>query len=103
MLIKVGDRLVSTVCDTQVIVVRPPKRGVAITCGGVPMRPAGAEFAQPPAGTPVDRERGTVMGKRYVHPELGLELLCTKPGDGTLRAEGLVMEIKQAKSLPSSD
>ncbi|KAA9157341.1 hypothetical protein FPZ12_025440 [Amycolatopsis acidicola] len=100
---KVGDRLVSPVCGTQVIVVRPPKKAVAITCGGAPMSRLGEEPAEPPAGTAVDRERGTLMGKRYVHPGLGLELLCTKPGDGTLRADGLVLEIKEARSLPSSD
>lgn len=102
MTIKVGARLASAVCDTQVIVVRPPTEEVTITCGGAPMYPVG-EAPPEPADSPVDRARATVMGKRYVHPELGLELLCTKPGDGTLRANGAILEIKQAKALPSSD
>ncbi|HVW44062.1 MAG TPA: hypothetical protein VHC18_22195 [Amycolatopsis sp.] len=102
MTIKVGARLASAVCATQVIVVRPPAEEVTITCGGAPMYPVGE--TPPEAGVPeVDRERPAVMGKRYVHPELGLELLCTKPGDGTLRANGAILEIKQAKALPSSD
>ncbi|MFJ8816531.1 hypothetical protein [Amycolatopsis thermoflava] len=101
MLVRVGDRLASAVCGTQVIVVRPPRKAVTITCGGEPMRPL-AEAGEP-TGSPVDAERGTLLGKRYVHPEHGLELLCTKPGDGTLRADGVILEIKEAKSLPSSD
>ncbi|MFD4255376.1 hypothetical protein [Amycolatopsis thermoflava] len=102
MLVRVGDRLASAVCGTQVIVVRPPRKAVTITCGGEPMRPL-AEAPAEGQGTPVDTERGTLLGKRYIHPEYGLELLCTKPGDGTLRADGVILEIKEAKSLPSSD
>ncbi|NKQ56727.1 hypothetical protein HFP15_28020 [Amycolatopsis sp. K13G38] len=102
MTIKVGVRLASAVCDTQVIVVRPPAQDVTITCGGAPMYALGQTPPEVGAAE-VDRERATLMGKRYIHPELGLELLCTKPGDGTLRANGALLELKQAKSLPSSD
>lgn len=103
MVIKVGDRLASVVCETQVIVVRPPKGEVTITCGGAPMQPLGEAPGERAPDALVDRERPTQLGKRYVSPDLGLELLCTKAGDGTLRADGTVMDIKEAKSLPSSD
>jgi hypothetical protein len=32
-----------------------------------------------------------------------LELLCTKPGHGTLAAGGMALTVKGAKPLPSSD
>ena len=32
-----------------------------------------------------------------------IEVLCTKPGDGSLSAGGDVLQLKEAKPLPSSD
>ena len=32
-----------------------------------------------------------------------LELLCTKPGEGSLGSAGVELQIKGAKPLPSSD
>ena len=32
-----------------------------------------------------------------------LELLCTKPGEGSLAAGGAPLTLKEAKPLPSSD
>lgn len=101
MTIKVGDRLASAVCETQVIVVRPPKEDLIVTCGGAPMVPL-AEAPANAAGAP-DGDEGTVLGKRYVLAEQGLELLCTKPGGGSLRVGDVVLPVKEAKSLPSSD
>ena len=46
---------------------------------------------------------GTLMGKRYAEPDVGLELLCTKPGAGTLTCNGAPIALKDAKPLPSSD
>ena len=43
------------------------------------------------------------MGKRYAEDELGLELLCTQPGAGTLAVGDAPLPIKGAKPLPSSD
>lgn len=95
----VGARLGSVACDTEVIVVRAPSREVDLTCGGAAMTGPPAERA---AALAPDDE-GSLLGKRYVHPESGLELLCTKAGDGSLRVDGDVLGIKQAKNLPSSD
>jgi hypothetical protein len=95
---KVGDRLGSAACDTEVIVVRPPTTDVELTCGGAPMTAAPAPTPATPAA-----EEGTLLGKRYTDPESGLELLCTKAGTGTLRVGGVPLSIKQAKNLPSSD
>ena len=43
------------------------------------------------------------MGKRYVNPEETLELLCTKPGTGSLGVGDTLLEIKESKPLPASD
>lgn len=46
---------------------------------------------------------GTLLGKRYVNAAGDLELLCVKPGDGSLSANGETLVLKEAKPLPSSD
>jgi len=46
---------------------------------------------------------GTQIGKRYVNAAGDLELLCTKPGTGSLAAGGAPLVVKGAKPLPSSD
>ncbi|RLV48318.1 hypothetical protein D9V37_14745 [Nocardioides mangrovicus] len=95
----VGERLGSTVCDTEVIVVRPPSQDVDLTCGGQPMAPLPAETKEAVG----EDGPGTLVGKRYSDPGSGLELLCTRPGAGQLRVGGTVLGVKQAKNLPSSD
>ena len=60
----------------------------------------------PPAGggTPrPDASGGTLLGKRYVSQAGDLELLCTKPGQGSLACDGKPLVVKGAKPLPSSD
>lgn len=46
---------------------------------------------------------GTNMGKRYVDEAGTVELLCVKPGKGSLSIGGVALQIKDAKPLPSSD
>jgi hypothetical protein len=99
--IKAGTRLRSATCEAQVVVVRGPSSDAAIECGGVPMRALDDESnLVPMVGEPGE---GTLLGKRYVDEELGLELLCTKPGAGSLSIDGRPLTIKGAKPLPSSD
>jgi hypothetical protein len=43
------------------------------------------------------------MGKRYANEEAGLEVLVTKAGSGTLSVGAVVLPLKDAKALPSSD
>ena len=43
------------------------------------------------------------MGKRFADEDLGLEVLCTKPGAGSLSVGGTLLQVKGAKPLPSSD
>ena len=100
-LVKPGDRLRSRVCGTEVIVVRAPSVDTEIACGGEPMarnEPVTAATANGAEAGP-----GTLLGKRYADEELGLELLCTKAGEGSLALSGAPLGVKQAKALPSSD
>lgn len=95
---KAGSKLKSAVCDTEVMVIRASD--VVVDCGGAPMadeRPA-THAALDPAFAD-----GTKMGKRYVDGASGLELLCVKPGAGSLSVGGAALHLKDAKPLPSSD
>lgn len=101
MEIRPGSRLKSTVCDTEVIVVKGMGE-FAVTCGGAPMVDAGTEVVDKgePAG---DAAEGTAMGKRYVDADDSVELLCTKPGAGSLGIDGTLLSLKESKPLPASD
>jgi hypothetical protein len=100
--LKPGTRLRSAVCDTEIMVVAAPKTEVQLTCGGAPM----LDLAQPrPAGgVPApDASGATQLGKRYVNAAGDLEVLCTKPGKGSLAVNGAALALKEAKPLPASD
>ncbi len=43
------------------------------------------------------------LGKRYFCESCGTEVLCNKPGGGTVTCCDNEMKIKEAKPLPSSD
>lgn len=95
---KPGTKLKSVVCDTEVMVVRAGD--TAIECGGSPMveeRPAERKAVNPSFA------EGTKIGKRYVNAAGTVELLCTKPGQGSLSIAGQALKIKDAKPLPASD
>lgn len=102
MELPVGTRLRSAVDTTEVVVVRAPSESIDIRCGGQPMVPV----TQSPSGdgsVDPNHSSGTLVGKRYVEDELGLELLCTKGGDGSLAVGDAPLVVKAAKPLPSSD
>lgn len=102
MELKPGSRWKSAVCDTEVVIVRPPKAAGELQCGGVAMLPHNAE--KPAGGAPsADRSSGSQVGKRYFDEETGLEALCSKTGAGSLSIDGRAIEVKEAKKLPSSD
>jgi hypothetical protein len=102
MEVKVGARLRSVVDPTEVVVVRTPGGDIDLRCGGHAMI---ALADTPPADAVIDPELsgGTAIGKRYSEDELGLELLVTKAGQGSLSLGATVLELKSAKPLPSSD
>jgi len=80
-----------------VVVIR--SGGGSIGCGGAAMSEAGGDAVEL-AG---DFAGGTVMGKRYVDGAGTIELLCVKPGKGTLALDGVALTVKDAKPLPASD
>ena len=95
---KPGTKLKSTVCDTEVMVIRAAEGD--IECGGAAMvleKPTNADEIDP------EHANGTQMGKRYVDADDTIELLCVKPGQGSLAFNGVALSIKATKSLPSSD
>jgi hypothetical protein len=100
--LKAGTRLRSAVCATEVMVIAAPDGDVEACCGGVAMVAHDAD--SPSGGSPSpDAAGGTLLGKRYVNVAGDLELLCTRPGEGSLSAAGEALTIKGAKPLPSSD
>ena len=91
----------SAVCATEVMVIAAPDDDVDVSCGGAAM----IGPTDPAEGGSVDaaHAEGTLLGKRYVNEAGDLELLCVKPGDGSLAVGGEVLVLKEAKALPSSD
>jgi hypothetical protein len=95
---KPGTKLKSTVCDTEVMVIRGS--GVVVECGGAPM----AEDRPAERGTlKAGFTHGTQIGKRYVDAAGTLELLCVKHGQGSLSIGAVPLQLKDAKPLPASD
>jgi len=99
MQIKAGTKLHSAVCDTDVMVIKG-SGDVALTCGGRDMVTARSTAVGEPDAAFAG---GTAMGKRYQNADGSVELLCIKPGKGTLAIDGVPLEVKAAKALPSSD
>jgi hypothetical protein len=100
--LKLGSRYLSTVCDTQVMVIRTIPDALDLRCGGQPMVLAGGS-AQRAAAPEPDFAGGTLIGKRYIDEADRIELLCTKAGAGSLSLGAQQLLVKQAKALPSSD
>ena len=95
---KAGTKLKSAVCDTEVMIIRLGEG--TIECGGAPMtEDKVAALGELNAGFAA----GTLMGKRYVDAGATFELLCVKPGKGSLSVDGTALSIKDAKPLPASD
>ena len=99
--LKAGTRLRSATDACEVVVVKAPGDPVDLRCGGHPFAPIDAEVTgQPPAA---GFDQGTQLGKRYADDELGLEVLCTKAGEGSISVGETVLAVKGAKPLPASD
>lgn len=96
---KPGTKLKSTVCDTEVMVIRGTD-DTEVACGGAPMAD---EKPATPGSLDAAFANGSQMGKRYVDAAGTVELLCVKPGQGSLSIAGVELVFKDAKPLPSSD
>jgi hypothetical protein len=98
-----GQVLASTVDSATVIVVRAPGGDINLTCGGVEMWDPRCGDARPAGEADPAQLTGTQMGKRYADERTGLELLCTKPGRGTIAVNGVPLPQLGPKLLPASD
>jgi hypothetical protein len=98
--LKAGQKLWSTVCDTQVVVIRAPQGDGDLRCGGRPMAPADGERTGDPSP---DWSGGTLLGKRYADEASTIELLCARAGAGSLSLGTTAIEPKSAQPLPASD
>jgi len=102
MELKAGARLRSAVDGVEAIVVKASPRAVDLRCGGHPMIP----IDQQPSGDRAPEagfEKGSLLGKRYVDDSGEFEVLCTKAGPSSLSVGDELLEVKEAKPLPSSD
>ena len=96
-----GTRLKSAVCTTEVMVISAPDEAIELCCGGAPM--TGGEGTVNGASVDSDFAEGTQLGKRYVSEDGKLEILCVKPGDGSVAVGGTALKLKDAKKLPKTD
>ena len=101
MLLKTGTRLASTVCDAEIMVITAPAEDANLTCGGATMAEAGT--ASEKGAIDPEHNTGVQIGKRYIDADSGLEILCIKPGAGSLALNGTPLSIKDAKKLPKTD
>jgi hypothetical protein len=99
--LKAGTRLRSATDACECVVVKAPADAVDLRIGGHPAVAVDAEVT--PQSVEAGFDGGTQLGKRYADEELGLEILCTKPGEGSISVGETVLEIKGAKPLPASD
>ncbi|MCY3884639.1 MAG: hypothetical protein OXG24_06925 [Gammaproteobacteria bacterium] len=99
-ILSTGQRLKSGVCTTEIMVITAPQEDLDLTCGGAPMTSNGDEsnVSLDPAFA-----EGTTIGKRYVNADGKLEILCVKPGQGTLAISGDRLKLKDSKKLPKTD
>jgi hypothetical protein len=99
--LKAGTRLRSATDACEVVVVKAPADPVDLRCGGHALLPIDAEGS--PQSIEAGFDQGTQLGKRYADEELGLEVLCTKAGEGSLSVGDTPLEVRGAKPLPASD
>lgn len=97
----VGQRLKSTVCTTEIMVIVAPDDDIELTCGGAPMTDGDAGDGA--ASVHADHAAGSTIGKRYVSEGGDVEMLCVKPGEGSLAVAGTPLKLKDSKKLPKTD
>ena len=103
--LKPGARLRSAACETEVVVVKGPADEVDLRCGGAPMVAIGDTDGNGDSRcTPASSfDQGTLVGKRYVSDDESVEVLCTRPGAGSLSVGDVALSARGAKPLPASD
>ena len=99
--LKAGTRLRSATDACEIVVVKAPAEPVDLRCGGHAFLAIDAEPA--PQSIEPGFDGGTQLGKRYADDELGIEVLCTKAGEGSISVGETILAVKGAKALPASD
>jgi hypothetical protein len=94
-------KLRSTTDSCEIVVMKAPSDPVDLRCGGHALAPAEAEA--PTENIESGFDGGTKLGKKYASEELGVEVRCTKPGDGSISVGEMLLEPKGPKPLPASD
>jgi hypothetical protein len=99
MKLRVGQKLLSVVDTTTLLVVKAPDQELTVACGGLEMS------AEAPAErvAATSNGGGVQLGKRYTADAVDIELLCVKPGDHQVTVDGEPVAQKTAKPLPASD
>jgi hypothetical protein len=103
MKLRLGQVLGSPIDTTTVVVVRAPDADVELTCGGVAMWDPKSSGPAPVGEADPAQLTGTQIGKRYADDQVGIELLCTKPGKGAIAVNGTPLPVMGPKLLPASD
>ena len=83
------------------MVISAPEGELNLTCGGAPMAEAGSTDEK--SAVDPEHNSGVQIGKRYVDADGTVELLCIKPGEGSLAFDGAPLVLKDAKKLPKTD
>lgn len=102
MQVRSGQRYISAVCTTSIVVVKGPPTEIDLWCGGTSMLQAGAKVDSR-SGPTAGYDQGTLLGKRYWDEQTGLEVVCTTAGAGSLSLGDRVLPERPAQPLPSSD
>jgi hypothetical protein len=100
MELRPGQKLFSSVCAAEFVVVKAPSGPVEVGCGGQPLQ---GERVGPVGEVDASLGDAALLGKRYADEELGIELLCTRAGEGAPTVDHRPLPMKGAKPLPSSD
>jgi hypothetical protein len=87
--------------DTEIVVIKGSGNH-DLACGGATLVALGDQAAEEASIDPGD-DGSALLGKRYTDPDGTIEVLCTKPGAGTLSLDGAELAIKETKALPASD
>src|SRR3546814_10396170 len=95
---KVGQRLKSPVCTTNVVVVRAAE--VTLSCGGAPMveKLEGEPSGEVAAGL----DGGTNLGNCSLHAASGLAVMCVAAGAVSVSVDCVVLELKAPMLMPPS-
>ena len=99
--LKPGMKLRSATDACEIVVIKTPGDPIDLRCGGHALAPADTAVATESIESGFNG--GTQLGKSYASEELGVEVLCTKPGDGSISVGETVLMRKGPKPLPSSD